>query len=139
MISRLYFTAKFNKPIPEDIPTTPGSFTIMRDIGGNDEFRLEEITFDFEYSATTAEGDIRKFEMWGLDIGSFPESEYITPEIFSKIIGFSDIFIDLDEADDDVEIESIVDMEIVFDEGSTITIDLHDDILKRYNKEYLNQ
>jgi len=137
MITRLQFTAKFNKSIPKDIPTTPGGFTIVRNIGGKDKIETEEITFDFENSATECEGDIRHFECWGADIGSFPESEYITPVIFNQIIGFSDIFVDLDEADEDVKVVAILNMTVEFNDSKASTIRVPENMLEKYNREYL--
>ena len=122
MISRLFFTAKFNKEIPDDIPSTPGGFTFLRDIGGNDAFEPEEITFDFMMSSTDVDGDKRHFECWELDTSSFPESGYVTPEIFNSMIEFIDIFVDLDEADDDTKVISIENMTVVFDEANETVI-----------------
>ena len=137
MISKLFFTAKFNKEIPDDIPSTPGGFTFTRDIGGNDAFELEEITFDFMYSSTNVDGNKRHFECWELDTGSFPASEYITPEIFNSMLEFTDIFVDLDEADDDTKVIAIENMEVVFDEANETVITVSKALLDKYNQKYL--
>ena len=131
MIKELSFTAIFNKEIPNSIPTTPGGFSFVRDVEGN-----SEVTFDFEDSETIVDGDKRHFTMRNLDTESFPESKHITPGMFDSIVEFSDIFVDLDDADDDVKVVAIEGMEVIFD--GDIVVNVSRDLLDKYNNKYLS-
>ncbi len=126
VMQHLRFKVGFNIPIPADIPTTPGGFTIITGDG-------KEVQFDFEYSSTEVEGSERIFEMWGLDIQSFPESEFINPETLRTIQGFDDIFVDLEGAGEEAAVSEILEMSIGFENGQTFHISK--EILDKYNEK----
>ena len=127
VLEHLRFKVRFNTPIQADIPTTPGGFTIITGSG-------KEVQFDFEYSATEAEGSERIFEMWGLDIQSFPESEFINPETLRTIQGFDDIFVDLEGAGEEAAVSEILEMSIGFKNGQKLRISK--EILDKYNEKH---
>ena len=125
MIKWMNLSVDFKNPPSEDVPTTPGGFTIKLKDG-------KEVTFDFAKSATSINSDgSRDFELTDADVETFPEMRLLTAADFVDMQGFTDIYIDLDEAPDS-SVETVSYIEIGFSENIPGTLDA-ETIIRMYN------
>ena len=132
MITRAELKVKFNHKVPANVITTPGSYSFIKKNG-------EEVTFDFVITETYISRKnmkTRTFVVRIPDTESFPEMADITAEDFLSMQGFTDIFIDLDEAEEDIHVEDIIyfDIEMEEPDGAISKIKISKDILKAYKE-----
>lgn len=141
MLHRAYLTIKLNRPLKDNEMISPGGFHFTTKNG-------KGLHFDFYDTEAWTDSDKKvserylHFTMKNPDELSFPKIETYTEDDFRNIAQAEDLYMDLEDCEDDLRVKEISHFAIEFEDKENDVfkdIEIDKNVLYDYNERTFNE